>query len=221
MFLPDFIIIPYQLITNKRIKPIDEKIYGIIYWFVKLKDGKCVAKNRTIAEICKTTPQVVANSLTILEKEKYIKRTFFDRNKKLRKEIIPLIAPNLKGVSSIDDTVSSVGYTRVSSIDEQNKNSVNKNNNIPITNNQTIIQELIGSLEVKRKVKFVSWGRQASAISKMLKAGYTKKDIENSIERMEKDPYWKDKNPDFSILASQIHRYKQNISLKDKIYYGK
>lgn len=102
--LPDFILIPYQLLEDKKISLIDERLYGIIYWLTKLKNEKCTASNKTLAELVKTTSGTIQNSLTKLEELEYIKRFFKDENRKIRKEIIPLVV--FSKVSFKDDRVS-------------------------------------------------------------------------------------------------------------------
>lgn len=88
---PAFIIIPYQLLADTRVKPVDEKLYGFIYWFTKLKNEKCTAGNDVLAALVKTTSGSIQNSLLKLEKLKYIVRTFKDSNRRVRDEIIPLV----------------------------------------------------------------------------------------------------------------------------------
>ncbi len=88
---PAFILIPYQLLADERIKPVEEKLYGFIYWFTRLKNERCTAGNDALAQLVQTTPGVIQNSLTNLEKRGYIRRVFKDRNKRVREEIIPLI----------------------------------------------------------------------------------------------------------------------------------
>lgn len=89
--LPDFIIIPYQVAFDPKLDPLDRILYGIIYWLTCLKNEKCFASNKTLAQLCKTTTGSIQNSLTRLEKQKYIKRIYADEQKKIREEIIPLI----------------------------------------------------------------------------------------------------------------------------------
>lgn len=88
---PSFILIPFQLLSDDRVKPMDEKLYGFIYWLSKLKNEKCTASNDSLAELLKTTKGVVQSSLLRLERRGYVIRKFKDRNRKLRDEIIPLI----------------------------------------------------------------------------------------------------------------------------------
>ena len=52
-FYPDFLIIPYQLVENEFLTPADLKVYGAIYWYQHLKDGKCTAGNPAIARIAR------------------------------------------------------------------------------------------------------------------------------------------------------------------------
>lgn len=122
---PDFLIIPHQVYTNNKLQPLDWGVYGVCYWFEKLKDGKCTAGNGTIAEVLNlgrsNTQQVsagsVANSLIRLEEQNCIRRIFADKNRRRRKEIQTLVAY----VSPNNETVSSNDERQVSSNDEQNK----------------------------------------------------------------------------------------------------
>lgn len=91
IILPDFIIVPYQLISDDEITLIDERLYGIIYWFAKLKLEKCTASNATLAKLVKTTPKTIQNSLIILEEKGYIERKYKDSVSHHREEIIPLV----------------------------------------------------------------------------------------------------------------------------------
>ena len=68
-FYPDFIIIPFQLIADKKLNPLDRNVYGIIYWLEKLSVGKCIASNNFIADVLGSTSKSIQNSL--------LKRQFF------------------------------------------------------------------------------------------------------------------------------------------------
>lgn len=141
--LPDFILIPYQLLEDKNISLIDERLYGIIYWFTKLKNEKCTASNIVLAQLVKSSPQTIANSLNKMDEMGYIQRLFLDTSKRHRKEIIPLVVFSKvtpTDVSSDVDTPTSVSDTPTSVsvihppvyldtlTSEQNKNT-NKNTN--------------------------------------------------------------------------------------------
>ena len=101
IFEPDFLMIPFQLIRDKKLEQVDRLLYGVIYWFEHLKDGRCFASNVTLAQLLGTTPRVVQNSLTNLEQAGYIERVYKDAAKRNRMEIRSMIA--FRKVSSVGD----------------------------------------------------------------------------------------------------------------------
>jgi hypothetical protein len=88
---PDFIMIPYQLLEDDRLTPVDRIVYGVIMWFSKMDDGKCTASNSSIGRMSQTASHTVANSLTRLELCGYLNRTYNGVHKKSRTEITPLV----------------------------------------------------------------------------------------------------------------------------------
>lgn len=50
-FLPDFFVTPWQIWQAKSVPPVAEKVFAIIYWYERMKDGTCTANNATIARI--------------------------------------------------------------------------------------------------------------------------------------------------------------------------
>jgi hypothetical protein len=91
-FMPDFIIIPYQLMIDEKLTQTDKLLYGIIYWLSCLKGERCFASNKTLLEFCQVKlPKSIGRSLGRLEEAGYIKRTFFDKKSRHREEIIPLV----------------------------------------------------------------------------------------------------------------------------------
>ena len=121
---PDFLQIPYQIFSDERLDKLDGYVYAVVYWFDKLKDGKCTASNVTIASVVGSSAASVANSLMRLENGGYIKRLFRDEKRRVRKQIKCLVS--YKKVSSTDETVSSTDETYHSSTDEEKKNTINK-----------------------------------------------------------------------------------------------
>lgn len=89
---PDFLMIPFQLVKDKELEQVDRLLYGIIYWFEHLRDGRCFAGNEKLASLLGTTTRVIQNSLTNLEKSGYIVREYKDAAKRNRTEIRSLIA---------------------------------------------------------------------------------------------------------------------------------
>jgi hypothetical protein len=131
MFQPDFIIIPHQLLLDENIGMVDERLYGIIYWFQKLRNEKCTASNTVLAKLCGTTPQTIANSLTKLEQKNYIKMVFKENtDNRVRQEIIPLVV--FSRVSLTDETCITHRLYEVSPTGEESNNS---NSNIYESNN--------------------------------------------------------------------------------------
>lgn len=141
---PQFLIIPYQIVEDSETQSLDERIYGVIYWLTQLRGERCVASNKTLAEVSKTTPKSLQNSLLRLEKRGYIHRKYYDALKKRREEIIPLIV--FTKVSPVDDTkdegVSSVDDGGVSSVDDQNNKSNLKKNSSDEGSEFSIKQEI-------------------------------------------------------------------------------
>jgi hypothetical protein len=64
---PDFIMIPRQLLGDKDLHPLDCVVFGYIYWFTKLKNERCTAGNKLLAELVGASSVSVQNSLTRLE----------------------------------------------------------------------------------------------------------------------------------------------------------
>ena len=106
MFTPDFLIIPYAIKAHEDLRPSDGDVYAIIYWFERLKDGKCTASNETIAEVACCGVRNVRGALDRLEKEGFIQRCYSDEARTRRSEIKTLMhygkvqpqTPGLPGV---------------------------------------------------------------------------------------------------------------------------
>jgi len=54
----------------------------------------------------------------------------------------------------------------------------------------------------------VNWAKEITAVSKMLKAGYTEKQITLVIKQMKEEEYYQDKFFDLMTVANQIPKYK-------------
>lgn len=83
--------IPGSLLQDRKLQALDRTIYGVIDWFEK-KDRRCVAGNPIIAKILNCSKRSVTNSITRLEKGKYIKRDFDGKSNSGNRilKIIPL-----------------------------------------------------------------------------------------------------------------------------------
>lgn len=93
-YLPDYLTIPCVLIRDKRLQPFDYLVYGIIYWYSRMKLERCVATNATIAGLLHSTSSSIANSISRLSKAGFV-HVVLDPNvkgkNKVRQELIPLI----------------------------------------------------------------------------------------------------------------------------------
>lgn len=84
---PDYIQIPYPIYKDSRLESADRVLYGIIYCFEHMRDGKCFASNVALAASAGISPRSIPNALTKLEKLGYITRVFKDEGKRHRIEI--------------------------------------------------------------------------------------------------------------------------------------
>lgn len=135
LFVPDFIVIPYQLLTDGELETMDKHLYGILYWFERMKDGYCKASNQTLAALLITTTRVVQNSLNTLEKRGYITRDYKDEAKRNRLAIHCMVA--FSNVSPIGDRLKTndlqvtrerpVGDRRERPVGDQSSNTKIKN----------------------------------------------------------------------------------------------
>lgn len=88
-FKPEFLIIPYSLYEDRSLRPTDRVLYGVIYYFGRMKKGKCIASNKRLKEFCNvSTVRAVQAGLARLEGRWYIERVFKSSGKRNRVEII-------------------------------------------------------------------------------------------------------------------------------------
>lgn len=87
---PDFLVIPHQLVRDERLQPLDRILYGVIYWYAKMKMERCFASNATLAKLCGggTGERSVRASLERLESCGFIQRSLGNGT---RSEIAPLV----------------------------------------------------------------------------------------------------------------------------------
>ena len=81
-FQPEFLIIPYLCVENKNLQPLDRILYGVIYYFERMKYGRCIASNKKLAEYTKCSTRSIEGCLKRLINEKYIECFYEDVNKK-------------------------------------------------------------------------------------------------------------------------------------------
>lgn len=148
--LPDFLVIPSILIQDKDLQPLDGQVYGIVYWFSKLKNEKCTASNATIGKLLGSHPQAVSHCLARLAKKGYVELVLSQDNQ--RAEIIPNISftPRSNDIPPI--SIDLPPYIKRSTPPRSN-DLPNKNNRIRILNN---IKEKERDKEKERSLTKVS-----------------------------------------------------------------
>lgn len=86
-YKPDFLIKPYEVHSHKGLRPSDSDVYAVIYWFERMRDGKCTASNETIASVACLKPRTIGMALERLEKYGFILRAYEDKERTKRLEI--------------------------------------------------------------------------------------------------------------------------------------
>lgn len=134
---PDFLLIPKAIIDDDEIPPAGGQVYGAIYMLFQLEEEKCFASNKKLAEMAGVSRGTAANMISKLAEGKYIKPVYEDKNKKRRKEIVPLIRfgrvsgvslPNEGGVSSDNERgVSSNNEQRINNTKKESLESADSN----------------------------------------------------------------------------------------------
>lgn len=100
--LPDFIIVPKTILLDSSCSPLDGYVYGIVYWFKRLKNEKCTASNRTIADMIGASVDGVRHSIYHLAELGYVEIIYKDEAKTIRDQIIPMIAFDTQGEGGLN-----------------------------------------------------------------------------------------------------------------------
>lgn len=88
MYTPDFLITPYCVKSHEGLRPSDGDVYSVIYWYERLKDGKCTASNESIARVACCGVRNVRGSLDRLEKHGFIVRYYHDPETRVHRKQI-------------------------------------------------------------------------------------------------------------------------------------
>lgn len=136
-FKPEFLVIPYLVIQDKRLRPSDKTLFGVVYWMTKLRDGKCTASNKTLGEMAGIGEQAAANGLVRLEKVGLITRKFEDGGKRNRQSIITNVILRYNKCYNVDIT------------NEEQSNNISKNRSMSPPSSKTLnfssVKQLISS----------------------------------------------------------------------------
>lgn len=90
-YTPDFLITPYEVHACEGLRPSDSTIYAVVYWFERMKDGKCTAGNDTIARVACLKERTIGAGLERLEQFGFIERVYEDAGRTNRLEIRTLV----------------------------------------------------------------------------------------------------------------------------------
>lgn len=124
---PDYYYIPAVVATE--VQPHESYVWAVVYWFERMKDGRCTASNARIAEALpyKSSAVSVANALTVLEEAGLVVRVFKDAAKRVRSEVC--VTVDTRKVSPTGETGYHPQVKQVSPTGEQNSKSNNKRKN--------------------------------------------------------------------------------------------
>lgn len=100
--LPDFLVIPSVLIRDRELRPTDPLIYGVVYWYSKLKLEKCILSNKSFSELLNVSERAIQYGLQRMSARGYLAVIYEDDTKKVRKEIIPLIMFSVNEAKLVD-----------------------------------------------------------------------------------------------------------------------
>ncbi len=192
------------------------------------ENGQCFATQETIMKKMGIGRMAYNKALNYLLKKKWIRFTGMTNGKTRPIKTYSIVdiwklnimeyekIPSRTAVSSKkipSETTGDTGQnsskipTRTAIEEEPYKEELLKKNISVKTDNW--IKDILSWLEEKRNSKFADYGKQIGALGRLQKSGYSPTDIKNNLIAMEQDQFWKDKNPDFVNLASNIHKIKK------------
>ena len=155
-FYPEFIPTFTKILYHNDMTSFDALVYGTIWWYEKMKDGKCRASNASIMRIVGSkNPRSISNSINKLEKEGFIRTFYKDSEKRNRTHILT----NSNSVVNVFNDIDVNTMTRDALVDEndtlnnendtpageQNYNINNNSNNNINNNNNDVVDDVSGS----------------------------------------------------------------------------
>lgn len=174
-FFPDFFITPRVIWLDQSIPPMAEKVYSVIYWYGRLKDGYCHASNATIAKnIGSTNAKSVGNAVYKLIEAGYIAADY-DPATGERTALIPLIEYNVSPPSN--------DGTPLHQMMEHNKNNIEKIS--LVKKHRENIDKLYRGWLIEMVIGFRNWS-DASAESKLSLLDAAEKKLRLTTKREQK-----------------------------------
>ena len=124
---PDFLQIPSQVYSCRNLSGIDMMVYGLIYWYTKLKLERCIASNQTFADILGVSTKKISDSITRLVREGFVSAVYSDTLKRNRDELIPLVVFKKISIHQSEVRDTPIGGTLDTPIGVHNNNILEKN----------------------------------------------------------------------------------------------
>lgn len=196
MELPEFLIIPSIIIEDEELQPLDGQVYGLVYWYTKLKLQKCIASNQQMANLLHVkNPISISNSLTRLKRKNFIK-VIMDVPKNQRLEIIPLITFG-STPSSIDEYPSSnddAPFINIAGGQAQDPSSNDEHNkNIIIPNKKEELEGFISVFNEKMNTRYRFTDELYKKYSVRIKT-FSLEDLLLALDNMLKLPFYRGEN---------------------------
>lgn len=203
MQLPDFLITPRQLIEDKNIQPLDEKIYGVIYWTTNFKLQKCTLSNNSFAEILHANEKSISNSISRLQRAGYISIAYHGKVREILPEVV-------MGRSNLHQTME------LPSNDEQkyisNKEpSTNVPSNSGASDLETKGQQYLDTFNQTYEKKYTAVRSILGNLKYWLEV-YSIDEICKAVVKSKQDSYWA------KILTPQIMLRRKNPRGEDVDY---
>lgn len=149
-FSPDFLQYPHEMVLNKELQPLDTIVYSVVFWFERLRNGRCFASNKTIAKYAGSSSSGVANSLARLRNEGYV-QCFYNPETNFRTEIKCLIRYKKLDPYSNEEG----GLTQMSNII---KNTKKDNMSVSLTDEQKEdVRKIYGEYLIGFKIDPKTW----------------------------------------------------------------
>lgn len=180
--LPDFLIIPSAIIEDLELQPLDGYVYGLVYWYKRLKLQKCIASNEQMAEMLHVkNSRSISNSLTRLKRKGYVE-VVMDKKLNQRLEIIPLVSFTRTEANLIDTPSSNDEPPFIKSHIPPSSNDEHNNNSLIITSNN-IYTEILEHWNSKGIIKHNKLtDKMKRAINGKMDEGHKVVDVVNAID---------------------------------------
>ena len=102
-YYPYFLVVPFDVFSNKNLNQTDGLVFGAVYYFENLSKKMCTASNKEIGRIIFKSHNTVSKSLGKLEREGMIKRALYMKDESFHRGSIKTLVKvgvNKKDIAS-------------------------------------------------------------------------------------------------------------------------